>query len=202
MRSGNCYLQPHIDSKGPVNLAYGVFFCMSIWGIHFMQTLQYSNPATTVSSALKPIFRAVKSCQNPPVCADKLSWFHHVTAVYGHPEHGLFFMLLSLLLKLTTHCFTVLTFTGWSPKTFSKHWWISVGAIFFCAKVFNGTPLLHPHFLVIYHFVRVPFCCHLSHGNKILAGRFNLCCTTNICFWYCQPTEWNRRYYCQSNPCI
>jgi len=37
-------------------------------------------------------------------------------------------LLLSLLLKHTTHCLTVLTSTLWSPSMFSKHQWMSVGA--------------------------------------------------------------------------
>ena len=39
-------------------------------------------------------------------------------------------LLLSPLLKHTTHCLTVLTSIVWSPLVFSKHWWMSSGAIF------------------------------------------------------------------------
>ena len=35
-----------------------------------------------------------------------------------------------LLLKCTTHHLTVFTSTVWSPETFSKHQWMSVGATF------------------------------------------------------------------------
>jgi hypothetical protein len=38
---------------------------------------------------------------------------------------------------------------------------------FFCMEEFNYTPLLHTHFHVRCHFVRLPLCCHLSHGTKI-----------------------------------
>lgn len=48
-----------------------------------------------------------------------MSWlrfsFCGMTAVRGHLECGLSFVYLSLLLKHTTHCLTLLTFTVWSP---------------------------------------------------------------------------------------
>jgi len=37
------------------------------------------------------------------------SSFHDMTAVHGHPEHGLSFMSMSSLLKHATHRFTALT---------------------------------------------------------------------------------------------
>ena len=40
-------------------------------------------------------------------------------------------LLLSPLLKCTTHRLTVLTSTGWFPSTFSMCWLMSVGTIFF-----------------------------------------------------------------------
>ena len=42
-----------------------------------------------------------------------------------------------------------------------------IGCNFFHMEEFNYTPLLHTHFHVRHHFVRLPLCCHLSHGNKI-----------------------------------
>ena len=80
--------------------------------------------------------------------------------------------LLSLL-KCTTYCLTVLTFTVWSPEMFSKHQWMSVGSIFFWIEEFTETPLLHMHFYVRHHFVRRPFTaiCHAAtKWNGILAG--------------------------------
>jgi len=41
------------------------------------------------------------------------------------------------------------------------------GGHFFCMEEFRGTPLLHPHFHVRCHSVRLPLCCHLSHSNNI-----------------------------------
>ena len=38
---------------------------------------------------------------------------------------------------------------------------------FFCMEEFNSTPLLHKRIHVRRHFVRVPLCCHPSHGNKM-----------------------------------
>jgi len=52
---------------------------------------------------------------------------------------------LSPLLKGTTHCLTVLTFTVLSPQIFSKHQWMSVGTFFFCMEESNSTPKLHTY---------------------------------------------------------
>ena len=38
---------------------------------------------------------------------------------------------------------------------------------FFCMEEFSSTALLHPHFHVRRHSVRVPLCCHLSHSNNM-----------------------------------
>lgn len=102
-----------------------------------------------------------------------MSWlrcppFHGATAVYGHHEHGLSFMLLLLLLKCTPYCLTVLMSAVWSPQMFVKCLWMSAGAIFllhegiqFC--IFASYTLL----------CQTPVCqtaspCwHLSQGNKI-----------------------------------
>ena len=42
-----------------------------------------------------------------------------------------------------------------------------IGCNYFGMQEFNYTPLFHKHFHVRNHFVRLPLCCHLSHGNKI-----------------------------------
>ena len=42
-----------------------------------------------------------------------------------------------------------------------------IGCNFFHMEQFNYTPLLHMHFHIRRHFVRLLLCCHLSHGNKI-----------------------------------
>jgi len=41
-----------------------------------------------------------------------------------------------------------------------------IGCNFLRMEEFNYTPLLHTHFHVRCHFVRLPLCCHLLHGNK------------------------------------
>jgi len=57
------------------------------------------------------------------------------------------------------------------------HWLVSIsiqqalmnvkGCHFFHMEESNGTPFLHMHFYVRCHFVRLPLCCHLLHGNKV-----------------------------------
>ena len=88
------------------------------------------------------------------------------TTVYSHLKHGLSFAWLSLLLKCT-HSLSVPTSIEWSPKMFSKYWWISVGAIFFfCMEEFNDTPLLCTHFHIKCHFLKLSISCHLLRKKK------------------------------------
>ena len=42
-----------------------------------------------------------------------------------------------------------------------------IGCNFFRMEEFSYTILLHTHFHIRRHFVRLPLCCHLWHGNKI-----------------------------------
>ena len=87
-----------------------------------------------------------------------------------HP--GLSFMLLSSLLKGTTHCLTMFISTVWSPETFSKPQWMSI----FCREDFNDTLLFHMHFYVRCHFVRPPSAatCHTATTcNRILVAKFS-----------------------------
>jgi len=81
---------------------------------------------------------------------------HPCKNLHGHPEHGWFFMLLSPLLKLTTH-------------HLSLHFQLMnvSGSHFFHMEKFSSTPLLHLHFRVRCHFVRLPLCCPLLNGNKM-----------------------------------
>ena len=90
-------------------------------------------------------------------------------------------------LKHTSSHLTVLTSTIWSPEMFSKHWWMSVGAIFFQHGGRNSVP----HFCFICTSMSdtiLSEClsadsCHVAREcNGVLVGRFNLYCfTTNIC---------------------
>jgi len=131
---------------------------------------------------------AVVMCQF--VC---MGWLNHssfcgVTSVHGHADmHGLSFVSPSPLLKCTTHHFTVITSTVWSPYQFSIHQWMSVGTVFFHMEEFTDTPLLYPHFHARCHFVSLLLCYSVFHGNMasgILVGKFTLCChTTNIHLW-------------------
>ena len=66
-------------------------------------------------------------------------------------------------LKCIPHSLTVLTSTVWSPSMFSKCQWMPFflqGEIPFCTFTSYAFPCQMP-------FARLPFCCHLSHGNKL-----------------------------------
>ena len=96
------------------------------------------------------------------------------------------------LLKCTTQCLTVLTSAVWSPQTFSKHWWMCVGAIFSAW----GSSLIHLCFIhTSMSDTTLSDCpsaanCHTAiKYNGILVGRFRLYShATNICLWNCGLT--------------
>ena len=96
---------------------------------------------------------------------------------------------LSPLLNHTTHQHTVLTFTGWSPETFSKLRWMSVGAILSIRS--NSVTLLY--FLCTPMSDAIQSDCPsaaISHTaakcTRILAGRFkHYFHATNIRLWQC-----------------
>jgi hypothetical protein len=94
--------------------------CVSIRGTHLGQTLRYSNVATIVSNALKPIFSSVHSSLVVIRRFARMSWlrrssFRGMRSVHVRPERGLIFTSLSPLLKRATYRLTVLTSTVWSP---------------------------------------------------------------------------------------
>lgn len=62
---------------------------------------------------------------------------------------------------------------------FSKCQWMSMATIFFCTTEFNAISLLHIHFCVRTHFVRLPLWHVPIEWNGILVREFNLyCCST------------------------
>ena len=62
------------------------------------------------------------------------------------------------------HCANILCLVSVNVKQASMN---VIGCNFFRMEELIYTPLLHTHFHVRRHFVRLPLCCHLSHGNKI-----------------------------------
>lgn len=77
---------------------------------HLQQALWYCNVGIIISSALKPIFSSVHSSLVIILPFMWISWWKHIsfcsmTAVYDHPEHGLSFILLSLLSKNITNIY-------------------------------------------------------------------------------------------------
>ena len=117
-------------------------------------------------------------------------------------------MMALLLGKCCPHSptSTVLTSTGCSPQTFSKHRWVSVGAIFSTWR--NSVPHLCSIYNAIWH-GSASGCpsaaiCHTATkcNRMILVGKINLYChPTNICLWHCEPTEYSGRHYFWSSPC-
>jgi len=86
---------------------------------------------------------------------------------------------LSLLLKHTTHCLTVLTSTVWSPRLLSKHQRMSVDGIFSaCRKSMTYLCFIHS-FMSDTILSNCPFTaiCHTATKcNRQLEGRFSLYC--------------------------
>jgi len=78
------------------------------------------------------------------------------------------------------------------------------GCHFFYKEEFSDTPLLHMHFHVSHHCVRVPLCCHQSHGTKMeqhINGKIQ---PLQPQHQHLPLTLWtniqNRRHYFQSSP--
>ena len=70
--------------------------------------------------------------------------------------------LIEQILSCKTLFFNIVTIISYpfSPELNSE-------CIFFCMEEFNDSPLLHTHFCVSCHFVRLLLCCSLLHNNKI-----------------------------------
>ena len=99
---------------------------------------------------------------------------------------------LSPLLKCTTYCLSVLTSTVWSPETFSKHHWMSVGTIF--STWTNSVPhlcFIHTSMsdTIVSECPSAAICHTATTWNWISVGRFSLYChTTTIHLWHHGPT--------------
>jgi len=106
------------------------------------------------------------------------------------PECGLYFTLLSPLLKRSTHHLTVLTSTVWSPSTFSKHQGMSVGAILFHIKEFSDTFLLHMHFHIK---TILPHCPSVGHRNVMECQQEDSTSTAigSVSFWAALIVYWS-----------
>ena len=115
-------------------------------------------------------------------------------------------LLLSSVMKCTTHCLTALTFTVWSLYTFSKCWWMSVGAIFSTWR--NSVP--HLCFIrtstpdaILSDCPSAAVWHTATKWNGKLVGRFSLYChPTNIHLWCYEPKKWNRTHYFWSSHSI
>lgn len=110
-----------------------------------------------------------------------------------------FFLVMNLILDFTCVPPLFLTSAVWSPGTFSKCQWKSMGAIFSSRK---GIPwCIFTSYALAY---QVLFCQSTSllprvawqqnaiqnntECDGILAGKSMYCRATNSCFWWCGPT--------------
>ena len=100
-------------------------------------------------------------------------------------------LLLSPLLWCIIHNLTVLTSTGWPPKTLNKHLWISVGAMFSAQR----NSVTHLSFTctsmsdsILSDCPSAAICHTATTWSRILVGRFNLYCPTNIHLWHHETT--------------
>jgi len=99
---------------------------------------------------------ASAGCDQEPAC-------HSLRDMCGHPECSLSFTSLSPLLKHSAHCAHIQCLVSINVQQASRN---IHGCHYFCLEEFSDTPSLYTHFHVRCYFVRVPLCCHLSHGNK------------------------------------
>ena len=74
---------------------------------------------------------------------------------------------LSLLLKCMLKCTAPLcSYPSFGLQKYSASITECQWVPFFHMEKLNATPLIHPHFHVRHHCVRVPLCCNLSQGNN------------------------------------
>ena len=135
----------------------------------------------------------------PPVISKSLHVMLMTTCTSGGD-----LLLLSLLLKRITHCFTVLTSTVWVPETFSKHRWMLLGAIFS-----HGEIQFHTFVLYVLP-CQMSFCqtapllpsvTQLQHVTAYWWEGFNLYChTSNVCLWHHGTASQNLKHYFQGSP--
>jgi len=138
--------------------------CVSIRGTHLAQTLRYS--VATINIQLRTQFPS----RNLPIREDELikmlfiSWFDSC----AWPS-GMWLVFHTAVATAETchplpHCANIHYLVSVNVQQASTN---VIGRNFFRMEEFNYAPLLHMHFHVRHHFVRLPLCCHLSHGNKI-----------------------------------
>ena len=100
---------------------------------------------------------------NPLICADELivmlfilwcdscAWLSRTWLVFHIP------FTTSEMQQILPHCAHICCLVSRNIQL----------AISFHREEFSCTPLLYLHFHVRYHCVRLPLCCHLSHGKKM-----------------------------------
>ena len=106
------------------------------------------------------------------------SLFCGVTVAYYHPECGLSFTSLSVLLKHITRHLTVLTSTVLSPEAFNKCQRMSIAVRFFSSWRSSVPHLCFIHIsmtdIILSDCPSAAICPMATKCNGILAGRFNL----------------------------
>mgnify|MGYP001852689430 CR=1 FL=1 len=137
---------PHIYFHGNYNRYKGNNNTILIKNILSHRTL-FLNIITTISYIFSPVMNKSLHATITKICTSG-----------GDP------LLLLPLLECITHHLTVLTFTVWSLQTFSKCWWMLIGAIFSTWR--NWIPHLC-FILTLKSDTILADCCHLSHGNKM-----------------------------------
>ena len=95
-------------------------------------------------------------------CDEQDTACHTQKYLHGHPECGLYFILL----KHTTHCLTVL-YPLFGVCKYSARVNECQQCDFSHVEEFSNNPLLHMCFHVKHHFARLLLCCHLSHDNRM-----------------------------------
>ena len=109
------------------------------------------------------------SC-NPPICMDQL--IEMPFSLWCNSSVWLSGMWLFIHVAVTTaemqypssHCAHIHSLVSINVQQVSIN--VSVCHCF-CMEKFSDTPMLHTHFYIRHHFVRLPLCCHLSHGNTM-----------------------------------
>ena len=111
----------------------------------FSATKHCSSTVTTISYVFSPVMNCMPSSHKSALVEVTHCWYHQCWNALPHCAH-----------------------VHWLVSRNAQQVSMSVnGCHFFHMEEFSATPLLHLHFHIRYRSVRVPLCCHLSHGNKM-----------------------------------
>ena len=160
---GSNHLQPHMGLIGPDKLAnsvYSICLCQVFTHTVILQCCHYCFQGIGTDVQLLTQF---PGC-NPPIQWAGEDTRSGVIAVHSHPECLSHYVATGVMHCPPPHCAHIHCLISINIQQLSMN--VS-GYRFFHREKFSPLPLLHKHFHVRCHFVRLPLCCCLLHSNNM-----------------------------------